>query len=190
MVFVHSSSVIDDDVIIGAGSKIWHFCHVSSGARLGENCILGQNVFVGTGVQIGNRVKIQNNVSVYTGVVLGDDVFCGPSMVFTNVHNPRSHVERKNEIRTTHVGRGASFGANCTIVCGNRIGEYAFVGAGAVVSKPVKDFAIMVGNPAVQIGWMSKSGTKLALPLTGDGIFTAEDGHVYKMTAGEIQIVG
>ena len=148
---------------------IWHFVHVSAGARIGERCSLGQNVYVGNDVRIGNNVKIQNNVSVYDAVTLEDDVFCGPSMVFTNVYNPRSAVARKDEYRATLVRRGATLGANCTIVCGITIGEYAFVGAGAVVNRDVPDFALMVGVPARQIGWMSRHGERLDLPLDGDG---------------------
>ena len=159
--FLHPSSFVDDGVEIGAGTKIWHFCHVMSGARIGGNCVLGQNVFVGRNVVIGNGVKIQNNVSVYEGVILEDNVFCGPSMVFTNVINPRSEIERKTEFKTTLVKRGATFGANCTIVCGVTIGRYAFVGAGAVVTKDVPDYALVVGVPAQQVGWMSRHGHRL-----------------------------
>ena len=159
--FVHPSSFVDEGAKIGAGTKIWHFCHVMRGAQIGENCVLGQNVFVGRNVRIGNRVKIQNNVSVYEGVILEDEVFCGPSMVFTNVINPRSEIERKSEFKTTLVKRGATLGANCTIVCGVTIGRYAFIGAGAVVTKDVPDYALMVGVPARQVGWMSRHGHRL-----------------------------
>ncbi|MFZ2491335.1 MAG: acyltransferase [Thermoanaerobaculia bacterium] len=159
--FVHESSYVDEPSTIGAGTKIWHFSHVLKGSKLGEGCNIGQNVVIGPNVTIGNNVKIQNNVSVYDGVELEDDVFCGPSMVFTNVINPRSHVLRKHEYRKTLVKRGASMGANCTIVCGATIGEYAFIGAGAVVTKDVPAYALMVGNPARLKGWMCQCGEKL-----------------------------
>lgn len=157
----HASAVIDEGATIGAQTRIWHFSHVCSGAVIGERCSLGQNVYVGNEVQIGNNVKIQNNVSVYDRVSLEDDVFCGPSMVFTNVYNPRSAVSRKSEYLHTHVQRGASIGANATIVCGVTIGAYAFIGAGAVVTETVPDFALMVGVPAKQVGWMSRFGEQL-----------------------------
>ena len=160
--FVHESSYVDDGAHIGRGTKIWHFCHVMAGAVIGDGSSLGQNVVVMPGTRIGNHVKIQNNVSIYTGVVLEDDVFCGPSMVFTNVVNPRSHVSRKNEYRQTLVRRGASIGANATILCGTTIGSYAFIGAGAVVTKNVPDFALVVGNPGRITGWMCECGAKLA----------------------------
>ena len=163
----HESAIVDEGATIGEGTKIWHFSHVCSGAVIGNACSLGQNVFVGNQVVIGNNCKIQNNVSVYDNVTLEDDVFCGPSMVFTNVYNPRSAVSRKNEYRDTFVGQGATLGANCTIVCGVMIGRYAFIGAGAVVNKDVPDYALMVGVPARQIGWMSKYGEQLDLPLSG-----------------------
>jgi UDP-2-acetamido-3-amino-2,3-dideoxy-glucuronate N-acetyltransferase len=166
-VFIHESSYVDDGAMIGDGTKIWHFCHVMPGAVIGERCSLGQNVVVMPGTRIGNNVKIQNNVSIYEGVELEDDVFCGPSMVFTNVINPRSAVSRKNEYKRTLVRRGASIGANATIVCGVALGEYAFVGAGAVVSKDVKPFALVTGVPARQVGWMCRCGEKL--PGTGNG---------------------
>ena len=163
----HESAIVDEGAKIGKGTKIWHFSHVCSGAVIGNACSLGQNVFVGNQVVIGNNCKIQNNVSVYDKVTLEDDVFCGPSMVFTNVYNPRSAVSRKNEYRDTFVGQGATLGANCTIVCGVTIGRYAFIGAGAVVNKDVPDYALMVGVPACQIGWMSEYGEQLDLPLSG-----------------------
>ena len=163
----HESAIVDEGATIGEGTKIWHFSHVCSGAVIGNACSLGQNVFVGNQVVIGNNCKIQNNVSVYDNVTLEDDVFCGPSMVFTNVYNPRSAVSRKNEYRDTFVGQGATLGANCTIVCGVTIGRYAFIGAGAVVNKDVPDYALMVGVPARQIGWMSGYGEQLDLPLSG-----------------------
>jgi UDP-2-acetamido-3-amino-2,3-dideoxy-glucuronate N-acetyltransferase len=161
-VFVHESSYVDDGCEIGPDTKIWHFSHVMSGARIGRGCNIGQNVVISPRVVIGDNVKIQNNVSVYTGVTLEDDVFCGPSMVFTNVINPRSHVPRKDEYRETLVKRGASLGANSTIICGHTIGCYAFVGAGAVVTKAVPDYALVVGNPGRIAGWMCECGVKLA----------------------------
>src|SRR5256885_14514599 len=159
--FVHESSYVDEGAQIGAGTKIWHFCHIMPGAVIGERCNLGQNVVVMDGVRIGNNVKIQNNVSVYEGVELEDDVFCGPSMVFTNVGTPRSHVNRRGEYERTLVKQGASIGANATVVCGNTLGRYSFVGAGAGVTKDVKDYALVVGNPAKQIGWMCACGERL-----------------------------
>lgn len=165
--YVHPSAIIDEGATVGEGTRIWHWVHICSGARIGRNCSLGQNVFVGNRVVIGNNVKIQNNVSVYDGVTLEDDVFCGPSMVFTNVYNPRSAISRKHEYRDTFVRRGATLGANCTIVCGVTIGAYAFVGAGAVVNRDVPDFALMLGVPARHVGWMSRYGERLDLPLEG-----------------------
>lgn len=166
---VHPSAIIDDGASIGDGCRIWHFVHVCAGAVIGAGVSLGQNVFVGNKVRIGNQCKIQNNVSVYDNVVLEDGVFCGPSMVFTNVYNPRSLIERKSEYRDTLVKQGATLGANCTIVCGVTIGAFAFVGAGAVVNKDVPAYALMVGVPAKQIGWMSEFGEQLELPLCGEG---------------------
>ncbi|PWF22165.1 UDP-2-acetamido-3-amino-2,3-dideoxy-D-glucuronate N-acetyltransferase [Corticimicrobacter populi] len=164
----HESAIVDEGAQIGDGSRIWHFVHVCGGARIGKGVSLGQNVFVGNKVVIGDHCKIQNNVSVYDNVVLEEGVFCGPSMVFTNVYNPRSLIERKSEYRDTVVRKGATLGANCTIVCGVTVGEYAFVGAGAVVNKDVPAYALMVGVPARQIGWMSEYGERLELPLTGE----------------------
>ena len=158
---VHESAYVDDGAVIGAGTRVWHFCHVLGGAVIGERCSLGQNVVVMNTVRIGDNVKIQNNVSVYEGVEIEDDVFCGPSMVFTNVYNPRSAVSRKNEYRKTNVQRGASIGANATIVCGVTIGRYAFIGAGAVINRDVPDYALMAGVPARRIGWMSEAGFRL-----------------------------
>jgi len=164
----HETAIIDAGATIGTGTRIWHWVHVCGGAQIGEDCSLGQNVFVGNDVVIGNRCKIQNNVSVYDAVILEDDVFCGPSMVFTNVHNPRSAVIRKEEYRPTRVKKGATIGANATIVCGVSLGEYCFIGAGAVITKDVKPYALMAGVPAQQIGWMSQHGERLDLPLTGN----------------------
>ena len=163
----HKSTIIDEGASIGENTKVWHFSHVCEGAVIGNSCSLGQNVFIGNNVVIGNNCKIQNNVSVYDNVTLEDDVFCGPSMVFTNVYNPRSAVSRKSEYRDTLVCQGATLGANCTVVCGVTIGRYAFIGAGAVVNKDVPDYALMVGVPARQIGWMSEYGEQLDLPLSG-----------------------
>ena len=159
--FVHPSSFVDEGAVVGAGTKIWHFCHVMPGAVIGERCNIGQNCVIMPGTRLGNNVKLQNNVSVYEGVVLEDDVFCGPSMVFTNVGTPRSHVNRRGEYAVTLVKRGASIGANATIVCGHTLGRFCFVGAGAVVTRDVKDFALVVGNPARQIGWMCQCGERL-----------------------------
>ena len=164
---IHPSAIVDDGAVLGDGCRVWHFVHISAGARIGERCSFGQNVYIGNDVNVGNNVKIQNNVSVYDAVTLEDDVFCGPSMVFTNVHNPRAAVTRKDEYRATLVRRGATLGANCTIVCGTTIGRHAFIGAGAVVHRDVPDFALMVGVPARQIGWISRFGERLALPLAG-----------------------
>jgi UDP-2-acetamido-3-amino-2,3-dideoxy-glucuronate N-acetyltransferase len=166
---IHNTAIVDDGAEIGDGTRIWHFVHVCGGARIGKRVSLGQNVFIGNNVLVGDDCKIQNNVSLYDGVQLERGVFCGPSMVFTNVHNPRAMIERKAEYRRTLVGEGASLGANCTIVCGATIGAYSFVGAGAVVTENVKDFAIVVGVPARQIGWMSAYGERLDLPLRGTG---------------------
>jgi len=166
-VMIHSSAIVDDGAQIGEGSRVWHFVHVCGGAKIGKGVSLGQNVFVGNKVTIGDQCKIQNNVSVYDNVRLEEGVFCGPSMVFTNVYNPRSLIERKSEYRDTLVKKGATLGANCTIVCGVTIGEYAFIGAGAVINRDVPAYALMVGVPAKQIGWMSEYGEQLDLPLTG-----------------------
>lgn len=182
----HHTAIIDAGALIGEGTTIWHWVHICSGARIGMRCSLGQNVYVGNQVVIGNNVKIQNNVSVYDNVILEDDVFCGPSMVFTNVYNPRSAVTRKHEYRDTLVKRGATLGANCTLVCGITIGEYAFIGAGSVVNKDVPAYALMVGVPARQIGWMSKYGERLDFKKEGSPVsrVTCEKtGEVYVMHA-------
>jgi len=187
-VFVHESSYVDEGAVVGAGTKIWHFCHVMSGAVIGERCNLGQNVVMMPRTRMGRNCKIQNNVSIYEGVELEDDVFCGPSMVFTNVMNPRSHVSRKHEYRRTLVRRGASIGANATIVCGVTLGEYAFIGAGAVVTKDVPPFALMAGVPAKRIGWMCQCGERL--PDAGEGTCGvcgstyAREGQGIRMTSG------
>lgn len=166
--FAHESAILDEGAQIGAETKVWHWVHVCSGAEIGERCVLGQNVFVGNRVKLGDNVKVQNNVSIYDNVILEDDVFCGPSMVFTNVYNPRSYITRKDEYRNTLVKKGATIGANATIVCGVTVGEYSFIGAGSLIRTDVKPFALMVGNPAKQIGWMSLYGERLELPLTGN----------------------
>lgn len=187
---IHPSAIVDEGAQLGDGTRVWHFAHVCGGARIGRGCSLGQNVFVGNDVVIGDNVKIQNNVSVYDAVTLEDDVFCGPSMVFTNVHNPRSAVTRKDEYRRTLVQRGATLGANCTIVCGSTVGAYAFVGAGAVVTKDVKPFALMAGVPARQIGWMSRHGERLTLPLKGQGDATCpHTGDRYRLDGDQVSLI-
>ena len=184
---VHDTAIVDAGAQIGSGSRIWHWTHICGQARIGENCSLGQNVFVGNKVVIGDNVKIQNNVSVYDNVTLEDDVFCGPSMVFTNVYNPRSAINRKDEYQDTRVGQGATIGANATIVCGVTIGKYAFVGAGAMVNRDVPDYALVVGVPARQIGWMSEFGEQLDLPVTGDGeTVCAKSGGKYRLSNGKL----
>jgi UDP-2-acetamido-3-amino-2,3-dideoxy-glucuronate N-acetyltransferase len=188
-VTIHPSAIVDEGAQIGDGSRVWHFVHVCGGARIGQRCSLGQNVFVGNDVRIGDNVKIQNNVSVYDAVTLEDDVFCGPSMVFTNVYNPRSAVTRKDEYRRTLVKKGATLGANSTIVCGTTIGEYAFVGAGAVINRDVPAFALMVGVPARQLGWMSRFGERLELPLKGEGETTCpHTGERYRLRGGVVTL--
>jgi UDP-2-acetamido-3-amino-2,3-dideoxy-glucuronate N-acetyltransferase len=183
--FAHATAVIDDGCIIGKGTKIWHFSHVMTGSEIGENCNIGQNVVISSGVKLGKNVKVQNNVSIYTGVICEDDVFLGPSMVFTNVINPRSAIIRKDSYLTSIVEKGASIGANSTIVCGNRIGTYAFIGAGAVVTKDVKPYALVVGNPARQTGWMSEYGHKLI--FDSSGIATCpESGERYRLDDGKV----
>ena len=182
-IFIHETAIVDEGAQIGSGSKIWHFCHVMGTAEIGENCVLGQNVFLGNRAKLGNNVKVQNNVSVYEGVICEDDVFLGPSMVFTNVINPRSAVNRKEEFKKTWVKKGASIGANATIVCGTTLGEYCFIGAGAVVTKDVKPFALMVGVPALQKGWVSRSGA-----ILGDDLICPETGEKYILTDGFLKI--
>jgi UDP-2-acetamido-3-amino-2,3-dideoxy-glucuronate N-acetyltransferase len=183
--FIHPSSYADEGSLIGDGTSIWHFCHIMSGAKIGEKCNIGQNVFIASGVTVGNRVKIQNNVSLYTGVHCEDDVFLGPSMVFTNVINPRSSVNRKNEYLPTIIRKGASIGANATLVCGNEIGAFAFVAAGAVVTKPVPDFALVAGVPARIIGWMSESGFSLTFDTSGTAVCEGT-GTVYQKTGNQV----
>ena len=181
--FIHPGSIIDEGAQVGAGTRIWHFCHLMSTCRLGENCNIGQNVYIDSNVIIGNGVKIQNNVSVYNGVVIEDNVFLGPSMVFTNVTNPRSFIERKNEFKKTVVRKGASIGANATILCGIEIGCYAMIGAGAVVIKTVPAYALIVGNPARQIGWVSEAGITLDF-AAGDSAKCPQTGQIYKLKNG------
>ncbi len=178
--FVHESSYVDENVTIGSGTKVWHFSHILSNCDIGEDCSLGQNVVIGPNVSVGNRVKIQNNVSVYDGVTLEDGVFCGPSCVFTNVNNPRSEIVRKDEYRKTKVSRGASIGANATIICGHDLGEYCFIAAGAVVTKDVPAYALMAGIPAKRIGWISKAGGRL-----GDDLVCPIDGTTYRLIEPE-----
>lgn len=183
--FAHETAVIDEGCIIGKGSKIWHFSHIMKGAELGENCNIGQNVVVSPGVKLGRNVKVQNNISIYTGVICEDDVFLGPSMVFTNILNPRSAVIRRDSYVTTTVEKGATIGANATIVCGNKIGRYSFIGAGAVVTKEVKPYALVVGNPAKQTGWMSEFGHKLKFDENGFAT-CPESGEKYKIQNGTV----
>lgn len=183
--FAHESAIIDQDCRIGKGTKIWHFSHVMSNCTIGENCNIGQNVVISPEVVLGNNVKVQNNVSIYTGVTCDDDVFLGPSMVFTNVINPRSAINRRDQYAKTHVGKGASIGANATIVCGHDIGEYAFIGAGAVVTKDVKPFALLVGNPAKQIGWVGEYGHRLEFDQDGTAV-CHESKEVYKLNNNSV----
>lgn len=185
---IHPTAIIDEGAQIGEASRVWHWVHVCGGARIGKNVSLGQNVFVGNKVVIGDSCKIQNNVSVYDNVILEEGVFCGPSMVFTNVYNPRSLIERKSEYRDTKVKKGATLGANCTIVCGITIGEFAFIGAGAVVNRDVKPYALMAGVPARQIGWMSEYGEQVPLPLIGEGEYTCpHNGKKYVLKADRLE---
>lgn len=182
----HSTAIIDEGAIIGDRCRIWHFVHICSQAKIGNDCIFGQNVFIGNKVIIGNNVKVQNNVSIYESVYLEDNVFCGPSMVFTNVYNPRSAIPRKDEYRATHIKKGATLGANSTIICGVTVGEYAFIGAGAVVNRNVKPYALMVGVPARQIGWVGQSGKRLNLPIKGTAqVKCTETGLIYSLINGD-----
>jgi UDP-2-acetamido-3-amino-2,3-dideoxy-glucuronate N-acetyltransferase len=184
---IHPTAIVDPGATIGEDCRIWHWVHISSGAVIGKRCSFGQNVYVGNRVVIGDNCKVQNNVSIYDAVTLEDDVFCGPSMVFTNVYNPRSAVIRKDEYRSTLVRKGATLGANCTIVCGVTIGRHAFVGAGSVINRDVKPYALMAGVPARQIGWMSEHGERLDLPLSGDGVAKCPStGLVYRLSAGVV----
>lgn len=183
--FAHPSAVVDEGCRIGEGTKIWHFSHVMSGCVIGDRCNLGQNVVVSPGVILGNNVKVQNNVSIYTGVICADDVFLGPSMVFTNVINPRSAIVRKDEFRKTLVGKGASIGANATLVCGNEIGEYAMIGAGSVVTKPVPPYALIVGNPGRQLGWISEYGHRLIFDASGKAV-CPESGQQYVLHENKV----
>ena len=187
--YAHPTAVIDEPVQIGADTKIWHFCHVMAHAQLGEGCSLGQNVFVASHVQLGHRVKVQNNVSLYEGVICEDEVFLGPSMVFTNIRNPRSGVVRKGQYLPTYLERGVTVGANATIVCGVRLGQYCFIGAGSVVTKDVPPYALMVGNPARHIGWMSRYGHRLH--FDAEGLATCpESGQRYQYQAGAVALIG
>jgi len=189
MLTIHPTAIIDNGATIGDGTRVWHWVHICAGARIGSNCSFGQNVFVGNDAVIGNNVKVQNSVSIYDAVVLEDDVFCGPSVVFTNVSNPRSQVCRKNEYKKTVVHRGATLGANCTIVCGVSVGEFAFVGAGALVNRSVKPYALVVGVAARQIGWVSKHGERLSLPLQGDQVATCPaTGERYRLQIDTITL--
>ena len=188
---IHASAIVDPGAQIGEGSRIWHFVHVCAGAKIGRKVSLGQNVFVGSKVTIGDHCKIQNNVSVYDNVTLEEGVFCGPSMVFTNVYNPRALIERKNEYRDTLVRRGATLGANCTIVCGVTIGEFSMIGAGAVINHDVPAYALMVGVPARQIGWMSEFGEQIPLPLEGEGEYTCpHSGQRYRLCGKTLERIG
>lgn len=187
--FAHETAVIDDGVTIGAGTRIWHFCHIMTGCRIGENCNLGQNVVVSPEVVLGKNVKVQNNVSIYTGVICEDDVFLGPSMVFTNVINPRSAIVRRSEYIRTLVGKGATIGANATIVCGNNIGKFAFIGAGAVVTREVRPYALVVGNPARQVGWMSEFGHRLSFGENWIAI-CPESGEKYRLEKESVDKIG
>ncbi len=186
----HPTAIVDDGAQIGADTRIWHWVHISGNAKIGARCSFGQNVYVGNKVIIGDNVKVQNNVSVYDNVTIEDDVFCGPSMVFTNVYNPRSAVSRKDEYRDTLIKKGATLGANCTIVCGNTVGQYAFIGAGSVVNRDVPDYALIVGVPGKQIGWMSQYGERLELPLHGKGesVVCPHTGMKYTVVGNECRV--
>ncbi len=184
--FAHETAVIDDGSVIGNGTKIWHFCHIMSDSEIGSECTIGQNVVISQKVKLGNNVKVQNNVSIYTGVTCEDDVFLGPSMVFTNVNNPRSAIIRRDQYLRTNVGKGATIGANATIVCGNNIGEYAFIGAGSVVTKDIAPYALVVGNPSKQIGWMSEYGHRLNFDANGIAV-CPESKQEYKLTGNKVK---
>ena len=184
--FAHETAIIDDGSVIGDGTKIWHFCHIMSDSEIGSECTIGQNVVISQKVKLGNNVKVQNNVSIYTGVTCEDDVFLGPSMVFTNVNNPRSAIIRRDQYLRTNVGKGATIGANATIVCGNNIGEYAFIGAGAVVTKDIAPYALVVGNPSKQIGWMSEYGHRLNFDANGIAV-CPESKQEYKLTGNKVK---
>ena len=186
-VFIHPSAIVEENVKLGENTKVWHWVHIITGAKIGNDCVLGQNVFVGGKAILGNNVRVQNNVSIYDEVILEDDVFCGPSMVFTNVINPRSHVTRKDEYRKTMVRKGASIGANATIICGNEIGEYSFIGAGSVIAKPVPAFALVVGNPGKQIGWVSKAGHRLNFDAKGMAV-CPETNERYKLSDHQVEL--
>lgn len=187
---IHPSAIVDAGAVLGDDCRVWHFVHISAGARIGRRCSFGQNVYVGNDVTIGDNVKVQNNVSVYDAVSLESDVFCGPSMVFTNVYNPRSAVTRKDEYRRTRVQQGATLGANCTVVCGTTIGRYAFVGAGAVVNRDVPDFALVVGVPGRHVGWMSRFGERLPLPLRGETEATCpHTGDRYRLEGDRLSLI-
>jgi UDP-2-acetamido-3-amino-2,3-dideoxy-glucuronate N-acetyltransferase len=184
---IHDTAIVDKGAIIGKNTRIWHWVHICRGAVIGQNVSLGQNVFVGAGAKIGNNCKVQNNVSIYDGVIIDDDVFCGPSVVFTNVRNPRAFIERKTEYENTHINKGVTLGANCTIVCGVSIGEYAFIGAGATITKDIDPFVLAVGNPAISIGWMSKFGEKLPFVLGDEGQYKCPNsGEIYTLNNGKI----
>jgi len=186
---IHPTAIVEEGAIIGANTKIWHWVHICKGAKIGKNCTFGQNVFIGNKVVIGNNVKVQNNVSIYDNIFLKDNVFCGPSMVFTNVYNPRSEISRKDAYLDTFVEKGVTFGANSTIICGNQIGQYAFIGAGTVITKNVKPFALIVGNPGIQIGWMSTYGERIKLPLEGEGRWLSPStGEIYKLKGKTISL--
>ena len=185
---VHETAIVEEGFLLGERTRVWHFSHLMNGSRIGCDCIIGQNVFIDKNVIIGNRVKVQNNVSIYNGVTIEDDVFIGPSAVFTNVINPRSFIDRKNEFQQTHVKRGATIGANATIVCGVEIGEYAMIGAGSVVTRSVKSFELVYGNPAIQKGWVSKNGYKLIFNEKGEGICKST-GEKYKLKDEEVMIL-
>ena len=186
---IHPTAIVEEGANIGANTKIWHWVHICKGAKIGKNCTFGQNVYIGNNVIIGNNVKVQNNVSIYDNIFLKDNVFCGPSMVFTNVYNPRSEISRKDSYLDTFVEKGVTFGANSTIICGNNIGRYAFIGAGTVITKNVKPYSLIVGNPGIQIGWMSTYGEKIKLPLEGEGSWISPStGEIYKLKGKNIYL--